>query len=166
VTLTQMQKKMCEHVGELRLQRNWKHYGIIDHPNPRDDNVMGVMGEFVVAQTYNLCWDPDDSGGGNDVGGILEVRARRHLTIGPDLGIRPLDIEKNADKPYVLVHAENMPTLWLIGWALAREGISRGNWNERSRAWFIDPARLHSLDDLFDFVEEQRMFSPTQRRSA
>jgi hypothetical protein len=161
VNLTPQNMVTAALVGARRqcaaIVRDLKHFGHRKNSKTLafDHHCIGAMAEFAVAKQFNLFWD-DNVGrtDGSDVGGILEVRARRP-EVGLDLAIRPRDA---GSKPYVLVYARP-PEFEIVGWAFASDGKRLGKWNDASSLYYVPPASLQSVDDLRDLVAREREFT-------
>jgi hypothetical protein len=124
-----------------------------DSVDPFERHIMGAMAELAVARTFNLFW-ADETGriDGSDVGGIIEVRARKIGGRGLDLGIRERGNKPN--KPYLLVHCD-LPRFFLIGWIYGHEGWAIGKENGLAGVRWV-PAKippLHTVDELRIIIE-------------
>lgn len=118
--------------------------------SPFEGAIIGAMAEFVVARAFNLFW-ADNVGKRNavDVGGLVEVRARRLGGCGLDLGIRAHD---KLDLPFVLVHAD-IPHFTMVGWIYGRDAWAIGAPTSRDWLRFV-PAKLPPLREMTDLLDE------------
>jgi hypothetical protein len=130
----------------LAVERGDTHYGDVPKTGDADDDIVGAIGECATAARLRLPWNPT-VGGGADVGGVIEVRARRYPGTGCDLAIRPKDRD---DKPYVLAWVNADQSIEVVGWMYGRDGKNRGTWNEKKKVWFNPPPYrpLHELEAL------------------
>jgi hypothetical protein len=129
-----------------------------DSVDPFVRHIMGCMAELAVARTFNLFW-ADETGrvDGSDVGGLIEVRARKIGGRGLDLGIRERGNKPN--KPYLLVHCD-VPKFFFIGWIYGRDGWAVGVENALSGVRWVPPKipPLRPAEELWALVEAARSF--------
>lgn len=113
-----------------------------DTVDPFERHIMGAMAELAVARTFNLFW-ADETGriDGSDVGGLIEVRARKIGGRGLDLGIRERGNKPN--KPYLLVHCD-LPKFFFVGWIYGRDGWAIGKENSLAGVRWV-PAKIPPL---------------------
>jgi hypothetical protein len=145
-------------IGEARYLYAVEHalrmYGNIDYSDQGDSlHIAGAISEAVVAKHFKLPWKPHIGViDGIDVGGLIEVRARRVPGTGTDLAIRPDDKD---DLPYVhsLVYADNSVTL--KGWLYGRDGKGRGVWNSAKCVWFNAPP-YRPISELEKIINDTR----------
>lgn len=132
------------------LASNREDYCHNDSVDPFERHIMGAMAELAVARTFNLFW-ADETGriDGSDVGGLIEVRARKIGGRGLDLGIRARGNKPH--KPYLLVHCD-VPKFFLIGWIYGGDGWAIGKENGLAGVRWV-PAKLPPLRT----VEELRI---------
>lgn len=115
-------------------------------------HIVGCRAECAVAKVLRLPWIPNVGViTATDVGGKVEVRARRIPGRGTDLARRPKDKD---EFPYVLchVHGNTFGRIELKGWLFGLETRTRGGmWVASHRVWFIPPPyrTIESLIERF-----------------
>jgi len=129
---------------------------------PFEGAIIGAMAEFVVARAFNLFW-ADGVGKRNaiDVGGLIEVRARRIGGCGLDLGIRAHD---KLNLPFVLVHAD-IPHFTMVGWLYGRDAWEIGAPTKKDWLRFV-PAQLPPLRDMTELLNELNLWHRGEPRQA
>lgn len=132
------------------LHKKMERNGGNSHPQDPifDQAVYGAVAEFIVAGMLNLFWSPkvgELSKG--DVGGLVEVRCRNPAS-GDEIGIR--DHELN-ETPYVLVIYRGGFNFEVAGWIRGREGIERGEWNDKRQCFFV-PRPYRPISELREWL--------------
>lgn len=141
-------------------ERNAKMFGR-DSDNPARDHVLGCLGEKAVANVLGVPWDrtigrldiPD-------VGGLVDVRARRVPGKGTELIVYPKDHD---DRPFVLVLVRVDWLIDVIGWLFAHEGKQRGRWFAPSGIYFVPPP-YRSVDSLIELHRREVQWRTTTTR--
>lgn len=140
IELSYQQMTTAAMIGVRRqisaMAKRRQHWGVLPSSETEafDNHIIGAMAELCVAKAFNLYWD-DAVGSvtGCDVGGLIEVRARRVNGSGLDLAMRPHDKPR---KPYVLVHAAP-PKFSLIGWVYGADGWNAGQPNAKTGLRYV-----------------------------
>lgn len=120
-----------------------------EDPETMDNHILSAWAEFAVGRRLNLFWEPAVGEPGIvDVGGLVEVRARRENGTGLDLVITASELKDHPNRPYVLVHCR-APTFTFAGWARAGETEALGGvWNAQRRIWFVPFGNLRMIENL------------------
>lgn len=156
VRLTPTEVLICELVGKQWLEENRRlgrdpGLGPTREQAARGDasnSIRGIKAQWACAICLNMYWRPSSGDlGARDVGGLIEVRTTV-LTSGR-LIIKPEDIEKNYDTPFVLVHCCPGELYRLLGWLFAWQAeaypVRKGMGDD---AHFIEQSELASIDEL------------------
>lgn len=116
-----------------------------------NNDIEGACGEMAVAKAFGVYWEPSVNTylDGGDVGN-WQVRTRSKDYY--ELFIRPRDVEKKPDKPFILVIGK-APNFRIVGWIICKDAV-RDEWRQSyggmPAAWFVPQAHLRPIDDLFD----------------
>ena len=159
IKLTPAEMLIGEHVGRMRQaiarSRNWQTLN--GGPNDfqaEENHILGAQGEMATASHFNLFWNIQVGQlGGVDVGGMIEVRARRHAH-----GLKITNGD-NDRLPFVDVYADP-PSFKLNGWCIARDGkrpaLLSDLGNGRAPAFWVPENILRPMLELAEWVERWR----------
>lgn len=166
VKLTEAETRIATWVGRqrrsmARLNNRDAGLGPSSTIGNADNDVRGALAEYAASIAFNLFWRPIiDQIDQKDIGGIVDVRT----TILPTgrLIIKPADIKKSPDTPFVLVDCQSMEKgiFKMCGWRLAKEApmVSQLDTKHGDPAYFISKNHLHSNESLVDWVSVRRVF--------
>jgi hypothetical protein len=154
------------------MENGWMHTGgsAISETSAFDNHILGCMAELGVAKTFNLFWD-DHVGirNGVDVGGLIEVRARR-VTDVHDLPWMALHPKDDKPMPFVLAHVYRprlrMGKLFapfeLVGWIMGDAGWVQGRLSSREDTRYIMPTipPLREMDELRTIIDKRAQLFP------
>lgn len=169
VTLTPQELTTAAMVGVRRRVNMIARAETDGHDNPYtldecpfEGMIIGAMAEFVVARAFNLFWH-DNVGKRDaiDVGGLIEVRARRIGGCGLDLGIRAND---KLDLPFVLVHAD-IPRFTMVGWLYGRDAWEIGVPTSKDWLRFV-AAKTPPLRTMTELLDELDLWQRGQKRAS
>jgi hypothetical protein len=113
-------------------------------------HVEGACGEMAVAKAFGVYWNPtvNTYQDGGDVGDEWQVRTRSRDDY--ELYVRPRDLEKKADKPFILVTGA-APRFRIVGWMIGKDA-KRDKWWQmhggKPGAWFVPQSCLRPLGEL------------------
>jgi hypothetical protein len=161
IKLTPSEMLLAYQVAAMRAVQNVKFNAQPKYGGPKDVgaeeiNVIGCRGEIAVAKALNLYWAGSIGNyGARDVGGLVEVRARRkdhHKLILHD---------EDADGlPFVLCHVSMSTTVRIIGWCFTEEG-KRAEYRQDPvggrPAYFVPAEALRPLHELKRWTAEWLM---------
>lgn len=166
VTLTEAEKRICTWVGNQRrslARANGRDAGkgTSSTIGNSDNDIRGAMAEYAASIAFNLFWRPSiDQFDKKDIGDIIDTRT----TVIPTgrLIIKPADIKKNPDTPFVLVDCQEMDKgiFRMCGWRYAKDApqLAQLDTKHGDPAYFITKNNLHSNESLVDWVSVRRVF--------
>ena len=146
VRLTPVECELAAGVGLRRAMTSWTRGDKDNHGykgDPFRPHILGSIAEYCVAKGLRHHWplSVDTFTREADVAANIEVR----WSATGSLIIRPQDVERHPDWPYVLVTGTGLNYL-IHGWLTPVEAQVVGAWrspNNRPGAWFVDTPRLH-----------------------
>lgn len=114
----------------------------------------GAQAELAASLMLGVEWTASKSNDpfGPDIGTRTQVRSSNKPRGHHSLIVRPRDIEKYGDVPFLLV-IQNGPNFVIKGWMMALEAtrVGRlwdGNDRQRPEAWFVPEEKLHPIETL------------------
>ena len=121
-----------------------------------EHHTLSSMAEYCCSMEFNRAW-PFNIGRFDqpDVGGLIEVRARRWIKAGSglDLCIKRKDLQKPR-MPYVQVWCK-IPMFKIVGWCYPDEVQALGGvYDPIGDRWFVPYGRLHDPETLRDKIKE------------
>ena len=159
-TLTSWESRICAWTGKQRFlnaqELNRDPGEGPPHINPEND-VRGAHCEFAASIMLNLYWRPNIGELKNrDVGGLVEVRST--VLEAGRLIVKPKDVLKSADTPFVLILADMDALKFRFGgWRFA--GDAKGwplNPDFGDPAHYVDQDALWPRADLMAWLEGKR----------
>jgi hypothetical protein len=122
---------------------------------PRDTEAGAQAAELAAAKWFRVPWTSSLPGArkdGPDIGRRTQVRRIQHHS--RSLIVRPSDIDKYGNVPFVLVY-QGGDQFTLLGWIMAYDARRVGEWTKAGRidrppAWFVSQCRLRAIEALTD----------------
>jgi hypothetical protein len=157
ITLTQQNmatvREIVQHHRTLH-QNKPNGHGAKPDAISLDDEIGGMGGELAAAKFFRVRWNAQHTDATNvaDIGRYTQVRT----LVRPgsrNLLVRPYDIRKYGNVPYLLVCRESELDFRLIGWIMAQDVPFRGrlcNGGDDSRppVYFVGPEELEPVQYL------------------
>ncbi len=121
----------------------------------REDEIGGAQAELAAAKLLGVKWSAGEQEAprnGPDIGHRTQVR---HVwkAFSKSLIIRPWDIQKYGDVPFVLMRKQG-PKFIAKGWIMGSEAMSicplTDKGTGRPPAWFVSENQLHPIQELRD----------------
>lgn len=159
ITLTSFQMDQADRVAR-RLHDRLRRLGVKNAHGLRDRDATPEMeanaaaAELAAALLLDVPWTASllNDPCGPDIGSRTQVRSSNRPRNHHSLIVRPRDIEKYNDVPFVLVIQRGCH-FTIKGWMMAFEATKEGRlWNggdrQRPDAWFVGEEKLHDITTL------------------
>ncbi len=158
ISLSESEMKQAASVAQelhdsLRKRGVRNGHGLRDADATPEMESGGAQSELAASKFFEVKWSasmPDNGTKGPDIGKRTQVRSSNKYRPSHSLLIRPRDIEKYGDVPYVLV-IQNGCEFNIKGWIMAFDGLKIARVyddNGRPPVYMIHESKLHGPETL------------------